>query len=231
MTISKTTTNLSTLKINYLTEEQYQDALENQQINENEIYMTPGEGSIDATATPTTNKISKFDTNAKMNSTDMTAAQVEDFVENLDVGGGGGNHGIPAGGSNGQILAKNSATDYDVTWINNSGGVPSGGTTGQVLAKASNSDYAVEWVNQGGGFNVTSATLNASDWDNNSQTVSVTGVTATDIIIASPAPASHDDYVMDNIRCAAQATGELTFTCDFTPSIDVDVNLIIAAVQ
>lgn len=36
-----TTTNLSTLKINYLTQAQYEDALENNEINENEIYMTP----------------------------------------------------------------------------------------------------------------------------------------------------------------------------------------------
>ncbi len=35
-----TTTNLDTLKINYLTQAQYDAALANDQINENEIYMT-----------------------------------------------------------------------------------------------------------------------------------------------------------------------------------------------
>ena len=35
-----TTTNLSTLKINYLTQSQYDTALSNNQINENEIYLT-----------------------------------------------------------------------------------------------------------------------------------------------------------------------------------------------
>ena len=39
-----TTTNLSTLKINYLTQAQYDEALENDQINENELYFTPGTG-------------------------------------------------------------------------------------------------------------------------------------------------------------------------------------------
>lgn len=42
-------TNLSTLKINYLTKQQYQDALDAGEINENELYMTPAEnggGSI-----------------------------------------------------------------------------------------------------------------------------------------------------------------------------------------
>ena len=38
-----TTTNVSTLKINYLTQEQYDTALSNNQINENEIYLTPAE--------------------------------------------------------------------------------------------------------------------------------------------------------------------------------------------
>lgn len=197
MTISKTTTNLSTLKINYLTEEQYQDALENQEINEDEIYMTPGEGNIDATATPTTNKISKFDTNAKMNSTDMTAAQVEDFVENLDVGGGGGNHGIPAGGSNGQILAKNSATDYDVTWVD----MPT--MTAAVI------------------------TLPAANWSNGTLTVNAPGVTTSNVILVTPAPASYDDYVINNVRCTAQGTGTLTFSNDFTPGTDIAVNIFI----
>lgn len=33
-----------------------------------------------------------------------------------------GVHGIPAGGTNGQVLAKASGTDYDVHWVNQSGG-------------------------------------------------------------------------------------------------------------
>ena len=44
MTINKTITDLSTLKINYLTQEMYEDALENEEINENELYITPGSG-------------------------------------------------------------------------------------------------------------------------------------------------------------------------------------------
>lgn len=39
-----TTTNLSTLKINYLTQAQYDEALANSQINEDELYFTPGTG-------------------------------------------------------------------------------------------------------------------------------------------------------------------------------------------
>lgn len=57
---------------------------------------------------------------------------------------------IPSGGSAGQVLAKNSATNYDVVWA--SIGIPSGGNTGQVLAKSSNANYAVSWVDAGHGL-------------------------------------------------------------------------------
>lgn len=40
MAVTKTTTDLTTLKINYLTEEMYENALENNQINANELYFT-----------------------------------------------------------------------------------------------------------------------------------------------------------------------------------------------
>lgn len=43
-----TVTNLDTLKINYLTQEQYDDALENGDIEENEIYMTPADYDVDS---------------------------------------------------------------------------------------------------------------------------------------------------------------------------------------
>lgn len=87
MTINKTTTDLSTLKINYLTQEMYEDALENEEINENELYITPGSGTIDSTSAPTANKIAEFDSTAHMNSTDMTSQEVDDFVDGLNVGG------------------------------------------------------------------------------------------------------------------------------------------------
>jgi hypothetical protein len=87
MTINKTTTDLSTLKINYLTKEMYEDALENDEINENELYVTPGGegggGAIDATSIPTANKVAKFDTEARMNSEDMSSTEINNFVGNL----------------------------------------------------------------------------------------------------------------------------------------------------
>lgn len=45
-----TTTDLMTLKINYLTQAQYDTAKNNGQINENEIYLTPNSGTATYTA-------------------------------------------------------------------------------------------------------------------------------------------------------------------------------------
>ena len=73
MTIQKTTTDLSTLK--------------NDEINDNELYITPGSGSIESTDIPTADEVAEFDSSAKMNSTNMTSSEVEDFVDELDVSG------------------------------------------------------------------------------------------------------------------------------------------------
>lgn len=40
--------------------------------------------------------------------------------------------GVPVGGTAGQVLAKNSSTNYDTVWVNQSGGVPYSGATGNV---------------------------------------------------------------------------------------------------
>lgn len=86
-------------------------------------------------------------------------------------------HSIPAGGTAGQVLGKIDGTDYNVTWVNQTGGggeggnVPAGGTTGQVLAKSTDADYQTEWVNQTGGLpeggtvgQVVTKTVDGAEW-------------------------------------------------------------------
>lgn len=86
-------------------------------------------------------------------------------------------HSIPAGGTAGQVLGKIDGTDYNVTWVNQTGGggeggnVPAGGTTGQVLAKSTDADYQTEWVNQTGGLpeggtvgQVVTKTADGAEW-------------------------------------------------------------------
>lgn len=57
---------------------------------------------------------------------------------------------VPAGGSTGQVLAKKSATDYDLKWVDQSAGgdahgIPAGGIYGQVLTKKSSANFDAEW--------------------------------------------------------------------------------------
>lgn len=53
---------------------------------------------------------------------------------------------LPAGGSTGQQLTKNSATNFDASWKTNQP-VIAGGSTGQVLGKNSGTDYDLSWKN------------------------------------------------------------------------------------
>ena len=80
-----------------------------------------------------------------------------------------------------------------------------------------------------GKASVSSITVNlvVANWSNNSQTVTATGVTASNNVIVSPAPASIDNYVAAGIKCTAQSTNSLTFTCTTTPSTAISVNVVI----
>lgn len=56
----KTETNLTEFKINYLTQQQYDEAVQNNKINENELYMTPSEDAGGGTWDSITGKPSTF---------------------------------------------------------------------------------------------------------------------------------------------------------------------------
>ena len=79
------------------------------------------------------------------------------------------------------------------------------------------------------GSTVSTATvvLLASDWNDNTQTVTVAGVTTNNTILVTYAPASKNAYTQANIYCTAQGDGTLTFICTNTPSTDISVNIII----
>ena len=73
----------------------------------------------------------------------------------------------------------------------------------------------------------TMPTLTVADWNNSTQTVNVTGVTASNAVIISPAPANAAEYASCGVLCTAQGSGTLTFTCQSTPTNDLTVNVII----
>jgi hypothetical protein len=52
---------------------------------------------------------------------------------------------VPTGGTDGQVLTKQSAADYDTAWEDVPEGIPAGGTDGQVLTKQSGTDFDADW--------------------------------------------------------------------------------------
>lgn len=69
------------------------------------------------------------------------------YIVEYVVGNPGARFPIPSGGSDGQVLTKNGATNYAVKWASlpTVHSIPAGGSQNQVLAKNSSSDYDVKW--------------------------------------------------------------------------------------
>ena len=77
-------------------------------------------------------------------------------------------------------------------------------------------------------------TLTAGGWQNNTQTVTVTGVLADEskqLIQPVPSAASREAYLEANVQATAQAANSLTFSCDDTPTGNLTVYIIITEVN
>lgn len=70
-------------------------------------------------------------------------------------------------------------------------------------------------------------TLAVAGWSDKAQSATVTGLGASDTVVASPAPASWADYTSAGVRCTAQAAGSLTFTCNTVPTAALTVQVLI----
>lgn len=81
----------------------------------------------------------------------------------------------------------------------------------------------------GGGVSSISVTLPAADWSGSAQTVTATGVTASNTVIIGAAPASQAEYTTCGVICTAQGTDSLSFTCTSTPTNDLTVTVLILA--
>ena len=84
-----------------------------------------------------------------------------------------------------------------------------------------------ETPSSGSSTTATTGTLTIANWSSNTQTINVTGVTASNNVIISPAPASQAAYTAAGVLCTAQGAGILTFTCTSTPASDLTVNVLI----
>lgn len=73
-------------------------------------------------------------------------------------------------------------------------------------------------------------TLSSSAWSSNSQTITVSGVTADELaqlITPTPAIASQSAYYEAGIMCTGQAANRLTFTCQTVPTSNLTVYVVI----
>lgn len=77
----------------------------------------------------------------------------------------------------------------------------------------------------GGGISQT-VTLLASGWEDNSQTITVNGVTANNNVLISPS-GNPSDYAEAGIYCSTQGNNTLTFVCEIEPTDDIVVNVLI----
>ena len=84
-------------------------------------------------------------------------------------------------------------------------------------------------IDSSGGLimSTTTASLGTTGWSNNAKTVNVTGVTSSNTVIISPAPADADVWAAAGIICTAQGSGTLTFECDTVPSSSLTANILI----
>nr|DAF65710.1 MAG TPA: hypothetical protein [Bacteriophage sp.] len=71
-------------------------------------------------------------------------------------------------------------------------------------------------------------TLSASGWTDKTQTVSVTGVTASNVVFVGAGENKDNQtaYAKAGITCTGQAAGTLTFTCDTVPTADITANVV-----
>lgn len=77
-------------------------------------------------------------------------------------------------------------------------------------------------------YTSTTITIAAASWSNNSVTVNVSGVTATNLVqLSVPTKVDMDRYGQAGVFCSAQGNGTLTFTCAHTPTAAISINVVI----
>ena len=104
--------------------------------------------------------------------------------------------------------------------------VPSGWNNGDVLTNVS---WTPTWSAPSWWAEIIPKTsyLAASLWKSNTQTINVTWVTDSNIVLVSPTPDSANDYFNNSIRCSRQWNGTLIFTCNTIPENIVMINILI----
>lgn len=68
-------------------------------------------------------------------------------------------------------------------------------------------------------------TIATSAWSNNTATVSVSGVTASNAVDVAPVEPTFYTYINAGIRATSQGSGTLTFVCKTVPTVAISVNV------
>lgn len=106
--------------------------------------------------------------------------------------------------------------------------------TGGLTGSQSGNTYTISGENLAAKSLLRTATLSASGWSNNSQTVTVSGVVedvnAQSIVIAMADKNSSLAWAENGLWCDAQGTNSLTFTCDSVPAGDINLRIEIQGV-
>lgn len=119
----------------------------------------------------------------------------------------------------GAAVASHSHAAGDIT----SGTLPlTRGGTGATTATAARSALGAQAT-----VKTRTGSLTVAGWSNKKQTISVTSVSASNCVIVAPDPSSLSAYVAAGVRCTAQASGKLTFTCQSVPTAALTVNVAI----
>ena len=143
---------------------------------------------------------------------------------------------------NGKALSRNiSLTASDVgaranTWTPTASEVGAVPTSRTVNGKAlsSNITLTADDVNAASPPTFTTVTLTTSGWSSNTQTVTVSGVSADEtaqLIMPVPALASQTAYYEAGILVTGQAANSLTFTCQNVPTEDLTVYVVMQEVR
>lgn len=99
----------------------------------------------------------------------------------------------------------------------------------QVLAPID--DYTLSWASflheyKQSKIDTTKRTLLATNWSNNTITITASAVTSSNSVVVTPAPENMADYISAGIYCSGQGTSSLTFTCTTVPTSNINVNVM-----
>ena len=217
-----TTTDLQSLKINYLTQAQYDAASQAGTLDENQLYLTP-----------ITN------TNEVVYASDSTDVDISDAVGLAVFSGDTFDNNSKVGvipleeGEGGWLDANLQWTNPEIADVDGLSTALSGkqatlvsGTNIKTINSTSllgSGDITVQSE-----IASTTVAISVADWSSTTTcTKSVTGVTASNNVIVTPAPSSILDWTGSGVYCSAQAENSLTFTCENTPSEAISVNILI----